>query len=225
MVSWSLSLFLRVSTPRMIAAQLVGRFEHDPLAADLLQELGQRGIGRQIDREALQRLGDRVFRAVGDGRDLAAVEILDDHALQQVVDVVGLELHFHLGVVVDLAGVLEESDAGTEQDDPLQGQIGPLRPFGPGGGRAAHNNTAKQTRRRDMAKTPQKGGWMGDFGCHSFRDAPDQFYAFDGGGSGKVPSDMFRPFPNRDKMPVVVSALAAPPLSDYTLASRAGESR
>ena len=100
--------------------------QFDPLAADLPQELGQAGVGRQIDGETAQRLGDRVFRAVGDGRGLPAVEILHDHALQQVVDVVEFELHLDFGVILHLAGAFEESDAGAEQHDPLQGQLGPL---------------------------------------------------------------------------------------------------
>ena len=38
------------------AGDLVGRIDLDPLAANLLQELGQRGIGRQVDGEALSVL-------------------------------------------------------------------------------------------------------------------------------------------------------------------------
>ncbi len=105
------------------AAQLVGRFDHDALAAKLLQELSHRRVRRQIDGEALQGFGDRVFRGIGDGRDPAAVEILHHHAFQQVVDVAGLEFHLDLGVAGDLSGVFKESDAGTEQHHFRQRQI------------------------------------------------------------------------------------------------------
>ena len=43
---------------------------------------------------------------------------------KQVVDVLDLEFQLHLGVVVDLAGVLEVADAGAEQHHALQGQAG-----------------------------------------------------------------------------------------------------
>ena len=115
------------------AGDFVGGFEFDLLAADLPEQLRHRRIGGQIDGEAFQRFGDRVFRAVVDGRDLPAVEVLHDHALQEVVDLIDLEFHFHLGVVLDLAGVLEEADAGTEQHDAFQRQIDALGFIGPGG--------------------------------------------------------------------------------------------
>jgi len=106
------------------AADLVGRVDLDPLAADLAQQLAQRRVGGQIDGEALEGLVDGVLGAVADGRDLPAVEVLHDHALKQVVDAVHLEIHLHGGVALHLAGVLEEPDPGAEQHDPLQWQVG-----------------------------------------------------------------------------------------------------
>ena len=62
----------------------------------------QRGIAGQIDRKRLQRSGDRIFGAISDRRDLPAAEVLQDHALEQVVDLFGLELELDLGVAIDL---------------------------------------------------------------------------------------------------------------------------
>ena len=82
------------------------------------------GILRQVDANVCQRLGERVFAAVADGRDSSAAYVLQDHALEQVVDVLDVELHFDLGVAVDLAGVLEKGHARAEHDDPLDGEVG-----------------------------------------------------------------------------------------------------
>ena len=65
------------------ASEFVGRFEFDSLAADLLQKLGQGGIGRQIDGKGFQRFGDRIFRTVIDRGYPTAVEILHHHALSK----------------------------------------------------------------------------------------------------------------------------------------------
>ena len=96
------------------------------------EELTQRRVRGQVDGEALERLADGVFRAVADRGDLPAAQVLHHHALQEVVDVLGLELHVDLGVVGHLAVVLEEADAGVEQHHSLQRHVGRARPDGGG---------------------------------------------------------------------------------------------
>ena len=49
------------------------------------------------------------LRAVGDGRDLAAAEVLQDHALEQVVDVLDVELQLDLASPVTLPPIARRS--------------------------------------------------------------------------------------------------------------------
>src|SRR5262249_24409437 len=73
--------------------------------------------GGQVDAEALQRLGDRVARAVGDRHHAAAVAVLHHHALEQVVDVIHLEAKIDLGLSVNLSITLEVADPTRVEDN------------------------------------------------------------------------------------------------------------
>ncbi len=77
----------------------------------------KRGIARQIDGKRFERLGDRIARAVGDGRDGSAAAVFKDHAFQQVVDVVHSKAELDIGIPLDLAPVFEIAHAGIEHDD------------------------------------------------------------------------------------------------------------
>ena len=112
---------------RLVGGALV---EHDLdlLAADLREDLAEARVVGQIDREGFQRAVDRVERVVGDGGDHALL-VLEDHALDQVVDVADLEGQVDAGVALDLALALEVADAAAEQHDVLDRQGG-----GRGGG-------------------------------------------------------------------------------------------
>ena len=50
-----------------------------------------------------ERAGDRLAAVVADGRDAAAVEVLEDHALDQVVDVLLGERQIDASIAVDFA--------------------------------------------------------------------------------------------------------------------------
>ena len=69
---------------------------------------------------AFRSLGQRDFGGIADGRDLAAAQVLDHQAEQQVVHVADIELQLRLGIAMDLAVVLKETDTGSEQDHALQ---------------------------------------------------------------------------------------------------------
>ena len=130
------------------AGERPGRGQFDAVAADLAEQSAEAGVGRQVDPEALQGLVDRVARAVGDGRDRAAGVILNDEALEQVVDVLGLEPKLDLRVPLDLAVALEVADAAGVEDHPRQRQsrppFGPLRLRGPRLGETAHAGQPSQ---------------------------------------------------------------------------------
>jgi hypothetical protein len=49
------------------------------------------------------------------------------------VDVAELEFHLAFRIILHLPGVLEESDAGTEKHNPLQGEARAARLIGPDG--------------------------------------------------------------------------------------------
>ena len=139
------TLTLRFSTPTIVPVIGGGGVDLDLLAADLPQQVGQRRVRRQVDGERLERLGDRVLAAVVDGGDLAAAEVLQDHALEQVVDVVDVELQIDVAIPFDLAVVLEEAHAGAEQHHPLQRQVAGLLV---GGKSALHCRRADRELRR-----------------------------------------------------------------------------
>ena len=186
MVSRSPSCFLCVSTPRMRPLSLLGASSLDPLAADLLQELGQGGVIGQINGEASQRLRNRVFRAVGDRRGLPAVEILHDHALQQVVDVVELELHLDLGVVLAPGRSVRRSRRRSLNNTTRF--RGRLAPRGSSVARAClkpHTSTAKRNRSdgKTWFRTPRG---KGNQPVEELRSG--QFYLLDEGRATKVPS-------------------------------------
>jgi len=102
------------------AADDVGRFDFNPFAAKLRQNLTQRGIAGQIDGEGLECLGDRVAGAVGHRGDTAAPQVLHDHALEQVVDVVDVELQIDSAVPLNFAAMLEEANPRVEHHHLLQ---------------------------------------------------------------------------------------------------------
>ncbi len=111
----------------IVPVTCVGALDFDHLAADLFKQLAQRRIAGQVDGEGLQRLGDRVTGAVGDGRDPAAAEVLQHHALEQVVDVLDAEAEIDRGIPFHRAAMLEVADPGTEQDHPLDRDDGRRR--------------------------------------------------------------------------------------------------
>ncbi len=161
----------------------------DPLAPDLAEQPAEARAGRQVDAEALERLGDRVARVVGHRRDLAAVEVLDDQALEQVVDVVGLEAEVEPGVPLDLAVALEVADATRVEDQCGQRQGRHLtddRPAFGLGGLDGRDEQCQDGKRADDALhhlRPQGAG-MGEGSCrtgsthapyHLLRSGPRRF--------------------------------------------------
>jgi hypothetical protein len=94
-----------------------GRLHRYSRAAQLVQQIGQGRILRDVDLKALERLGERILRRIGNGADPAAVLVLQHDRLQDVVDLARLEAQFRRTVSLDGAGVLEVTDAGGEQHD------------------------------------------------------------------------------------------------------------
>ena len=79
------------------------RFDRHALAAHLPQQIADRRFAGQIDRKGFQRFGDRIARAVGDGRNSSAPLIFEHHALEQIVDVGDVEFQIDVGVARDFA--------------------------------------------------------------------------------------------------------------------------
>src|SRR5262249_32967370 len=77
---------------------------------------------------------------VVDGADLPAA-VLQDQALQEVVDVLGVELQIDPRAAVELPLALEVADAAAEQDDAGDRQLRAARPGGLGedGGRGSQH--------------------------------------------------------------------------------------
>src|SRR5205085_43390 len=71
----------------------------------------------EIEGEALERLLDRFLAVVADDADATVVGVLQDHALEQVIDVGDAEGHVNAAVAVDGALALEIANAGVKEDD------------------------------------------------------------------------------------------------------------
>ena len=104
-------------------------FDHDARTAELVEELSQRRILRDVDLEAFQRLGNRVLRGIRDRANAATILVLQRDGLQDVVDLRRPEAQLGRSVAVYGPRVLEIADAGGEQHDRGNGDvsIGPRR--------------------------------------------------------------------------------------------------
>src|SRR5207248_2139742 len=104
----------------------------DLLAAGLVEDLPEGGVVAQVEGEGAQGPLGRLLAVVADGGQLALAGVLEDQALEQVVDVRGGEGQLDPGVPLDGALALEVAQAAGEEDDLRQGQ-GAVRPARPGG--------------------------------------------------------------------------------------------
>ena len=80
-------------------------------------------IAGELDGIALQGAIDGVVAFVADGADVAAAHVLQDHALEQVVDILDAEGEVDAGLALDLAFTLEVADAAGIKDDLGNGQL------------------------------------------------------------------------------------------------------
>ncbi len=118
-VAGRLALLLDAEDRALHLGRLDAEAERDLRAAELAEQFGQRRVARDVDLEAAQRLGDRVLARVGDRRDLPVVEVLEDEALEDVVDLLRLEPQLGRAVAPDGAEVLEVADAAGEEHHDL----------------------------------------------------------------------------------------------------------
>ena len=118
------TLCSRVSMPRIFPVTGVGNSTVDASPRTCRSRSPIEGSRVRSTEKVLQRLGDRIARAVGDGRDSSAPLIFEHHALEQIVDVGDVEFQIDVGVARNFARVLEESDAGSEQHNAGQRQRG-----------------------------------------------------------------------------------------------------
>src|SRR5262249_35190016 len=72
-------------------------------------------------------LFERRLAVVADGRDVAAAGVLQDHAFDQVVDVLDGKGQIDASVSLHFAFALEVADAAAEQNDMIDRQLGGRR--------------------------------------------------------------------------------------------------
>src|SRR5262249_27320315 len=107
-----------------------GRLLHDHfdlLAGALVQYLAEGWVASEIDREAAQRFFNRILPVVTHDADFPLAQVLQDHALEQVVHVADGELQIDAGVAFDFALALKVADPAAEEDDLRQRQAGGRR--------------------------------------------------------------------------------------------------
>ena len=80
----------------------------------LLGDIGQARVAVQVDGEAGQSAGDRLAAIVAHRCNPAAVEVLQDHTLEQVVDVGFGEGQIDAGFALDIAATREVADTRVE---------------------------------------------------------------------------------------------------------------
>ena len=114
--------------------------EGDFGALELGEEVGERRVAGEVDLEGAELSLDGVVAGVGDGLDEPAVEVLQDQAFEQIVDLVGLEAQGGGGVAVDGAVVLEVGHAAGEHGHALDRQVGRGRLGGGGLGFLCHES-------------------------------------------------------------------------------------
>src|SRR5262245_54519679 len=106
-------------------AWLIGRRglqDHlDLLATHLIQDLMERRIAGEVHRERFQRAVHGIEAVAADGAYLPLV-VLDDHTLEEVVDVTNLKSQIDARVALDLSAALEIADAAAEENDISQRQ-------------------------------------------------------------------------------------------------------
>ena len=90
--------------------------DFDLLAAGLVEDGAEAGIAGEVDGEGLQRLLDGRLAVVADGADDAAAQVLQHHALEQVVDVLHREGQIDARGAFDAPFALEVADAAGVQD-------------------------------------------------------------------------------------------------------------
>ena len=129
----------------------VGLLQHHLhlLAAGLVEHLAERRVGGEVDGEALERLLDGGVAVVADGGDVAAVEVAQHHALDEVVDVLRGERQVHAGVAVDGPLALEVAHAAGEQHHLPDRQL--------------RRGVRLRRRRGRVAESGSLGGSAGDF--------------------------------------------------------------
>ncbi len=100
--------------------------DFDLLAAGLVEDLTEARIVRQVDGEGLEGAFDGSVGVVGDGGDVAAVQVTHHHALEQVVDVCHRERQIDPGVALHLPFPLEVAHSAAEQHHLTNRQLGGL---------------------------------------------------------------------------------------------------
>jgi hypothetical protein len=96
---------------------LLGGLDPERFAPRLREQLGERRVAREVERVAAEDARERVAGAVAHRAHGAAVEVLEDQALEQVVHVAGGDPQDHVLVADDGTAVFEVADAGREEHD------------------------------------------------------------------------------------------------------------
>jgi hypothetical protein len=94
----------------------------DFLAASLIQNFAECWIAGEVESEAVQGLVEGIGAVIADGADLAASEVLQHEALEQIVHVRYGKRQIDAGGVFHFAFALEIADAAAEEDDLGNGQ-------------------------------------------------------------------------------------------------------
>ena len=97
--------------------------QRDLRAAQLVEQIAERRVVADVHLKTAERLFQRVLRGIGHDADVAAVEVLQDEALEDVVNLSGLEAQLRRAVALDGPLVLEIADAARKENNLFHGHI------------------------------------------------------------------------------------------------------
>src|SRR5262249_48545235 len=144
----------------------------DLFAACLVEDLAKRRVAGQVDGKALEGPLDGSVGVVGDGGDVAAIEIAQHHRLEQVVDVGDGEAEVDARMALDTAFALEVADAAAEEHDLADRKLHRLGRrwlvlsfFRPGGRQRGpqqkERRAGRDAERRGSKESPTHGNLLG----------------------------------------------------------------
>src|SRR5207302_218928 len=97
----------------------------DFLASRLVEDLSEGRIVGQVERKALESFADGIVAVVANHADLAAVRVLQDQALEQIVEIGSRKGEIDLCISLHHSLALKVTDAAAEENDLRDRETGP----------------------------------------------------------------------------------------------------
>ena len=184
------------SWPTTVPTSLLPLTVSVTFARELVEQVAHRRVVGDVDVEAAQLAVQRVLARISDGRHLAAIEIFEHQALEDVLDLRGFEMQVAGLVAVNRARMFEISHAAGEEHDGFDRDIGcaSLASAGAGAAGAASGAAAcwaftwrSETAKRRIQRRPGSRRVRGDMGIRALCEDLDRVQELRRADKRKVP--------------------------------------